>query len=71
VRSEASVRAIALFIVLHAPMKESRNAKLSALSSYLERWKAPTSVVTRHGDTIYVSGLPPFDLGCDRRRNRE
>ena len=31
------------------------------LSTYLERWKAPTSVVTRHGDTVYVSGLPPFD----------
>ncbi len=31
------------------------------LSSYLERWKAPTSAVTRCGDIIYVSGLPPFD----------
>jgi 2-iminobutanoate/2-iminopropanoate deaminase len=31
------------------------------LSTFLERWKAPTSVVTRHGDTVYVSGLPPFD----------
>jgi 2-iminobutanoate/2-iminopropanoate deaminase len=31
------------------------------LSTWLERWKAPTSPVTRHGDTIYVSGLPPFD----------
>jgi len=31
------------------------------LSSYLKRWKAPTSVVTRTRDTIYVSGLPPFD----------
>nr|WP_280923071.1 RidA family protein [Paraburkholderia sp. LEh10] len=31
------------------------------MSSWLERWKAPTSVVTRHGGTIYVSGLPPFD----------
>jgi 2-iminobutanoate/2-iminopropanoate deaminase len=27
----------------------------------LERWKAPTSAVTRHGETIYVSGFPPFD----------
>jgi 2-iminobutanoate/2-iminopropanoate deaminase len=24
------------------------------LSTWLERWKAPTSPVTRHGDTIYV-----------------
>jgi 2-iminobutanoate/2-iminopropanoate deaminase len=31
------------------------------LSTYLERWKAPTSAVVRSGDTIYVSGLPPFD----------
>ena len=28
------------------------------LLTYLERWKAPTSAVTRHGDTIYVSGFP-------------
>jgi hypothetical protein len=31
------------------------------LSTYLENWKAPTSAVTRCGDTIYVSGFPPFD----------
>jgi 2-iminobutanoate/2-iminopropanoate deaminase len=35
--------------------------RVEPLSSYLERWKAPTSVVTRGGDTVYVSGLPPFD----------
>jgi 2-iminobutanoate/2-iminopropanoate deaminase len=35
--------------------------RVEPLSSYLERWKAPTSVVTRHGETVYVSGLPPFD----------
>ena len=35
--------------------------RVDPLSSYLERVKAPASVVTRHGDTIYVSGLPPFD----------
>jgi 2-iminobutanoate/2-iminopropanoate deaminase len=35
--------------------------RVEPLSTYLERWKAPTSVVTRHGDTVYVSGLPPFD----------
>jgi 2-iminobutanoate/2-iminopropanoate deaminase len=27
----------------------------------LERWKAPTSVATRHGAMVYVSGLQPFD----------
>ena len=35
--------------------------RVEPLSTWLERWKAPTSVVTRGGDTIYVSGLPPFD----------
>jgi 2-iminobutanoate/2-iminopropanoate deaminase len=35
--------------------------RVEPLSTYLERWKAPTSAVVRHRDTIYVSGLPPFD----------
>jgi 2-iminobutanoate/2-iminopropanoate deaminase len=35
--------------------------RVEPFSTYLERWKAPASAVTRHGDTIYVSGLPPFD----------
>src|ERR1700749_536757 len=35
--------------------------RVEPLSSFLERWKAPTSAVTRHGDTLYVSGFPPFD----------
>ena len=35
--------------------------RVEPLSTYLERWKAPTSAVVRGGDTIYVSGLPPFD----------
>ena len=35
--------------------------RVEPLSTYLEKCKAPTSVVTRHGDTVYVSGLPPFD----------
>ena len=35
--------------------------RVEPISTYLERWKAPTSVVTKAGDTIYVSGLPPFD----------
>lgn len=35
--------------------------RVEPLSTYLERWKAPASAVTRHGDTIYVSGFPPFD----------
>jgi 2-iminobutanoate/2-iminopropanoate deaminase len=35
--------------------------RVEPLSTYLERWKAPTSAITRSGDTIYVSGFPPFD----------
>ena len=35
--------------------------RVEPLSSNLEKWKAPVSVVVRHGDTLYVSGLPPFD----------
>jgi 2-iminobutanoate/2-iminopropanoate deaminase len=35
--------------------------RVEPLSTYLERWKAPASAVTRSGGTIYVSGLPPFD----------
>jgi 2-iminobutanoate/2-iminopropanoate deaminase len=35
--------------------------RVEPISTYLERWKAPTSVVTRCGDIVYVSGLPPFD----------
>jgi 2-iminobutanoate/2-iminopropanoate deaminase len=35
--------------------------RVEPISTYLERWKAPTSVVTRCGDAVYVSGLPPFD----------
>src|ERR1700744_1885474 len=35
--------------------------RVEPLSSYLEKYKAPTSVMVRHGDTLYVSGLPPFD----------
>jgi len=35
--------------------------RVEPLSTWLERVKAPTSAVTRHGDTIYVSGFPPFD----------
>ena len=35
--------------------------RVEPLSTYLEKWKAPTSAVTRHGDNVYVSGFPPFD----------
>ncbi|MEV4509318.1 RidA family protein [Dactylosporangium sp. NPDC049525] len=35
--------------------------RVEPLSTYLDNWKAPTSVVTAAGDTVCVSGLPPFD----------
>ncbi|MBC3862491.1 RidA family protein [Undibacterium jejuense] len=35
--------------------------RVEPLSSYLEKWRAPTSVAVRSGDMVYVSGLPPFD----------
>ena len=35
--------------------------RVEPLSTFIERFKAPISIVTRHRDTIYVSGLPPFD----------
>ena len=35
--------------------------RVEPLSTWLERWKAPTSAMTKHVDTLYVSGFPPFD----------
>jgi enamine deaminase RidA (YjgF/YER057c/UK114 family) len=35
--------------------------RVEPLASYLEKYKAPTSTVTRHGNTIYVTGAPPFE----------
>jgi 2-iminobutanoate/2-iminopropanoate deaminase len=34
--------------------------RVEPLSTDLEKWKAPTSAATRHGDTVYVTGAPPF-----------
>jgi 2-iminobutanoate/2-iminopropanoate deaminase len=34
--------------------------RVEPLSTYLEKWRAPTSAVARCGDTIYVTGAPPF-----------
>jgi 2-iminobutanoate/2-iminopropanoate deaminase len=30
-------------------------------ATYQKKYKAPTSRVTKHGDTIYVTGASPFD----------
>lgn len=43
-------------------MTSSRDIiRVEPLMTYLENWTAPASAVTRHGDTVYVSGFPPFD----------
>jgi 2-iminobutanoate/2-iminopropanoate deaminase len=34
--------------------------RVEPLSTYLDKWKAPTSAVARYGDMIYVTGAPPF-----------
>lgn len=35
--------------------------RVEPLSSYLAKWNAPVSPVTRGNGTVFVSGLPPFD----------
>src|ERR1700754_200784 len=44
-----------------AAAKKREISRFEPLATYLENYKAPTSTVTRHGDTIYVTGAPPFD----------
>lgn len=35
--------------------------RVEPISTFLDRVKAPTSPVTRAGNMVFVSGLPPFD----------
>ncbi|MGY4428920.1 enamine deaminase RidA (YjgF/YER057c/UK114 family) [Bradyrhizobium sp. F1.13.1] len=35
--------------------------RVDPISTFLDRWKAPVSPVTRAGNMIFVAGLPPFD----------
>jgi 2-iminobutanoate/2-iminopropanoate deaminase len=35
--------------------------RVEPLASLLENYKAPTSTVVKHGDTLYVTGAPPYD----------
>lgn len=37
--------------------------RVEPLSSYLARWGAPVSPVTRGNGMVFVSGFPPFDPG--------
>ena len=43
----------------HAMKREA--IRVEPISSYLARWNAPVSPVTRGGGMVFVSGLPPFD----------
>lgn len=36
--------------------------RVEPLSSYLEKWGAPTSAVAKVGEMIWVSGFPPFNM---------
>ena len=35
--------------------------RVEPLATYLERWKAPTSTVVKHGNILYVTGAPPYE----------
>jgi 2-iminobutanoate/2-iminopropanoate deaminase len=35
--------------------------RVEPIATLLEKYKAPTSTVVRHGDTLYLTGCPPFD----------
>ena len=35
--------------------------RVEPLSSYLAKWGAPISPVTRGGGMVFVTGFPPFD----------
>src|SRR3569623_2790887 len=48
--------------------------RVEPLSTYLERWKAPTSAVTRHGDTrlcVRLSSVRPRNRRSDKRTHRK
>ena len=35
--------------------------RVEPLSTWVDKWNVPASAVTRHGETVYISGLPPFN----------
>lgn len=42
-------------------MAKRETIAVEPITGWLRRFAAPVSVVVRHGETIYVAGLPPFD----------
>jgi 2-iminobutanoate/2-iminopropanoate deaminase len=56
---------------------EKEIIRVEPLATYFERWKAPTSTVVKHGNTIYVTGAPPYKpetgeiFGGDIKRQAE
>jgi 2-iminobutanoate/2-iminopropanoate deaminase len=53
--------AVAMPWVEKEPIVKREIIRVEPLSTYLERANVPTSAVTSYGNTIYVSGFPPFD----------
>ena len=43
--------------------------RVEPLSSYLAKWNAPISPVTRTGNMVFVSGFPPLDPASVRYRD--
>src|SRR6202046_5558752 len=63
-RPAARIRGSWLLETVSAKRRKSMKREIirvEPLATYLEKYKAPASTVTKHGDTIYVSGSPPFD----------
>jgi 2-iminobutanoate/2-iminopropanoate deaminase len=58
--SRASLSPSDQFRTEGAAMKRE-TIRVEPISSYLAKWNAPISPVTRGGGLVFVSGLPPFD----------
>lgn len=42
-------------------MKKREIIRVEPLATYLDKYKAPTSTVTKWGDLIWTTGAPPYD----------
>jgi 2-iminobutanoate/2-iminopropanoate deaminase len=45
----------------HKGVRMREIIRVEPLATYLEKYKAPTSTVTKHNHVLYVTGAPPFD----------